>query len=457
MTGNKVVLRTAAWYGDRRLELEFPSTWDVTVLWPHTEDPLSDEQIQEALDKPVGLPPIRELCQGKSHPLILVDDLNRPTPAFRVLPFLLRHFQQAGVSFQDIRILMAGGSHGHSPQGAIEKKVGAEAASSCRLLVHHPTLDTVNIGRTSFGTPVLVNREVANSDFVLGIGGIYPNGTAGFGGGSKLALGALDLRSITFLHHRHKSVGWGGDGGESDFRKDLNEIARMIGLNTVLACGIDANRELVRLACGDPILVHPREVAFARRAFCSQPPGAADVVIANAYPNDLSFTFVWMKGLAPLRACAPGASRIAVASCPEGLGSHGVYPVVNVPRFHKHRDLLRRLSVTTPRDMVAKARRLIDRKLNPRPQPNPLKGPARGPENPIWLHHTGTEAESFPSTFRSVRIDRSWEFIIQAVEQEQRNKSQLRVLVYPCAPLQFVEEVAPEIDRTRFVTSAPSD
>ena len=86
--------------------------------------------------------------------------------------------------------------------------------------------DLVALGRTSFGTPVLVNRLVAGSDYVLGIGGVCPQHSTGFGGGAKLALGVLGRRSIRQLHYGHPSMS-GALDVDNDFRRDLGEIARM--------------------------------------------------------------------------------------------------------------------------------------------------------------------------------------------------------------------------------------
>ena len=103
-------LRTGAWYGDQPLSLDFPDKWDVTFLWPRTPPPLTDQQIVDILDRPVGQPPIRQICRGKSRPLVIVDDLNRPTPAARVIPFLLSSFRDAGIPLGDVKILMAPGT-----------------------------------------------------------------------------------------------------------------------------------------------------------------------------------------------------------------------------------------------------------------------------------------------------------------------------------------------------------
>ena len=148
---------------------------------PDGGPPLSDEEIREALESPVGQPPIRDLCAGKRRPLVIVDDLNRPTPAARIMPVLLRHFEDAGIRPDEVRVLMAPGTHGVPPADAIGKKIGDQAASTCVTRAHDCREKLPKIGRTSFGTPVYVAPEVLESDFIVGIGGLYPNHTGGFG------------------------------------------------------------------------------------------------------------------------------------------------------------------------------------------------------------------------------------------------------------------------------------
>ena len=327
-------LRTAAWYGDRALQLHFPEGSEVAILWPDTPPPLTDEEIAAALEQPVGRPPLRELARGASRPLVIVDDLTRPTPAGRVLPHLLRHLHDAGIPPEAVTILLASGAHSRIPNDAVAKKAGPEAASACRLLVHDSAAQSVRVGRTSFGTEVFVNPEVVASDLVVGVGGVYPQVSTGFGGGSKLALGVLATRSIVRLHYRHVTVGR-TSGTENEFRLDLDEVARLIGLRTTVNLHVDAAREPVRVVCGDHERYYGDAVAFAREAYRAPFPGDADVVVANAYPVDTSLTFMRSKGMTPLLHAAPEASRIVVAPCPEGVGLHRVFPFVSGPRLAK--------------------------------------------------------------------------------------------------------------------------
>jgi lactate racemase len=413
------------------------------VFAPNAGAALTDAQIAERLESPTGLPTVRELCRGKARPLVIVDDLNRPTPASRILPVLLRQFEDAGIPARDVGIVMATGTHGAPPPDALAKKVGPEAAGSCRLHVHDCYRDVVKVGRTSFGTPVFVNKHVVESDFLVGVGGLYPNQTAGFGGGSKLALGVLGFRSIAGLHYGHESMGWGTPNNRSHFRRDLDEIARMIGLNTMVSVLVNADREVVELTFGDPNAYYGDMLGSTKDAFRAPPPDErADVIISNAYPGDLSLTFVRMKGIAPLKIAPPGASRIAIASLHEGLGFHGLYPFMNAPRYHKQRMLVvrGRALLGKPGTLVHKVLRRL-RRLGSRwgAGTAPLAGAPTGAGNPIWLYRTdGGHTAGLPADIPGMRVTSSWDEILAAVSREQGGRTGLRAMLYSCAAIQWL-------------------
>ncbi len=421
-------LRTAAWYGDRLLRLALPPYWQVKVVWPSTPPPLTDDQIAAALATPVGQPPIKSLCTGKRRPVVIVDDLNRPTPADRVLPRLLEQFRAAGIRPDQVRILIATGTHEPPTHEAASRKVGPEVARVCQVITHSALERGTRIGRTSFGTPIEVNTVLADSDFVIGIGGVYPNHTAGFGGGSKLALGVLGLRSIMHLHYGHRPVGWSNDPASS-FRQELDEIASAIGLHTTVCLHINAEREVVRVASGDHSMYYAAEVSFVRRTYSAPAPGSADVVISNAYPNDLSLTFSSMKGFVPLSRCTPRASRIGIASCGEGLGRHElVSPDSSLSGRLRH--VVRRVSIMTPAEATAKVAARLRRGLAAKPE-------KLAPKRSIWVYQPNPDGETLSCSGMTVR--HSWPEIIDAVVSEQSHKRALDVVVYPCAPLMCLE------------------
>jgi nickel-dependent lactate racemase len=431
-------LHTAAWYGDRALNLELPSTWDVSVFRPNTGPALTDDELWTRLDAPVDERPIRERCSASTQPLIIVDDLNRPTPAWRILPLIVRQFTEAGVPKRNITILVGPGTHAPPSPEAVAKKVGADMIRDCRVRGHDSRSPVVKIGQTSFGTPVLVPSEVVTSNFVVGVGGVYPNHTAGFGGGAKAALGILGFRSIAALHFGHRSAGWGSESNDSTFRQDLGEIAQLIGLRTAVLVATDANRQIVDLACGAVDSLYPPFLASAKQAFrAPRPDESVNVVVSNTYPGDLSLTFVQMKGLVPLAHAPAGASRIVIGSCSEGLGFHGLFPFMNAPRFHRYEMLGLRVRANRkqPRRLVTKGTVKVARRVRTRV----LRSPAPPSRHPTWLFCPSEEALTMlPPEIPGFRLTSSWPEIVEAVGHEQNDRAQLRTFVYAVAPLQWL-------------------
>jgi lactate racemase len=441
---SKLKLRTGAWYGDHSIELKTPDSWDVNVLWPKTPAPITKEKILESLQNPVGQASIQSLCKGKSRPLIVVDDLNRPTPAEQIINILLEYFQDASIPSTDVAILMATGSHGKPTLEAFHKKVGRKTAQSCQLFIHDCFNGNVKIGKTSFDTPVYVDRTVLNRDLIIGVGGIYPNYTAGLGGGTKLSLGVLGIQSIFDLHFRHKYCGWGQENPEGSFRKDLNEIANKIGLKTTISIQINPNREIIRVDCGDPEKYFPSAADFCRQTFVTSFCSNADVIISNTYPCDLSLTFAQMKGFEPFSNCNKNASKIAIASCDEGIGLHNIFPFLNVPRFHKQRHLYRvyrafgfgKIFKMFRQAMIYYGQSLAKR------IPSSNKGNLSSNNvvntNPIWLYRPGKHNVGLPKDIPGIIPTSQWENVLDAIKKEQKTRDRLKVVVYPCAYLQII-------------------
>lgn len=419
-------LRTAAWYGDEPLLVDFPDTWDVTAHWPGTPPPLRDEQIVQALDQPVAQPPIREIALGKSRPLIIVDDLTRPTPAARVFPFLLEELARAGIRQTDVSVLMATGSHGAPRPDAMAKKIGPEAAATCRVVIHDCDRGLAKAGHTSFGTEVLVNREVLASDLLIGIGGVFPQHSVGFGGGSKLAIGVLGKRSIANLHHGHESM-TGSYNVENQFRRELDEVAKLIGLRTTINIHVDYNREVVRMVSGDHDQYYREAVEFAKLAYRAPLPDGADVVISNAYPIDVSLTFMRSKGIIPLLHAQSSASRILVASCPEGVGTHRLFPFIGRGPFSEKLRVARNIA-SRPQELPRKLGKRLSRRAGEMTK-----------HRMINLYLVGGREDRVPSKIPGMTAVYSWPEVLRRIQQEQGAARRLVVALYPCAPLHVLD------------------
>ena len=171
-------LRTSAWYGDRELALPFPDGWEVSILWPRTPPPLSDGDIAAALRRPIDQPPIAQIAQAKSRPLVIVDDLTRPTPTDRILPFVLSELEAGGVEPSAVTVVVGAGTHGIPSRDALAKKAGSRAAAVCRLIGHDDKRNLVKVGRTSFGGTA--TRRPRNAPAVIRSDAIYRAAVLGF-------------------------------------------------------------------------------------------------------------------------------------------------------------------------------------------------------------------------------------------------------------------------------------
>jgi hypothetical protein len=172
---------------------------------------------------------------------------------------------------------------------------------------------------------------------------------------------------------------------------------------------------------------------MARSVFqAPTPTDDVDVVLSNAYPNDLSVTFVRMKGMRPLAAAPASASKVVVAACPEGIGFHGLFPLLKPPPRHRRRLASARVRVLLrqPQRQLPKVLRRLSRGLTP---------PASAAAKPTWLFRPdATEGERLPRAIAGINVASSWEEIVEAVQREQGGRRDLHVAVYACAALQWL-------------------
>jgi hypothetical protein len=174
-------------------------------------------------------------------------------------------------------------------------------------------------------------------------------------------------------------------------------------------------------------------------------PGDADVVIANAYPMDVSLTFMRSKGLTPLYHAKPSASRVVVAANPEGLGLHELFPFMNGGRFDRQRQVARRLSTMGAGEIARRATGRVRRRLRPEGT-NGAEMPTAVERRPIALLTRPSARIGLPahsdlwhgSTDRLTMFD-DWQDVLARVAEEQGTRRPLSVAVYPCAPIQVLD------------------
>ena len=109
MSANTVTIPIACWGDFSDLDLTFPNGWPVThcMMKGHDTPEMSDQAIRNSLESPFGTPRLTELAEGRQRVVILFDDLIRPTPTYRIVPFVLDELYRAGIADDQIRFVAA--------------------------------------------------------------------------------------------------------------------------------------------------------------------------------------------------------------------------------------------------------------------------------------------------------------------------------------------------------------
>jgi len=320
-----------AWYGDGEFKLTFPSEWEVEFFSMHDAPSIGKEEIAKALFSPIGSKPLSIIAKGKKRAVIVVDDISRPTSAYRILPLIMDELRRAGIKEKNIRIITSLGAHRPMLREDLIKKLGENIWNSIEIHNHNPFENLVNLGTSTRGTPICINKLFMDADVKIGVGCILPHTYAGFGGGGKIILPGIS--GIKTLEANHQPAIRGLKGGlglvdGNEVRQDIEEIALKTGLNFIINVVVNSRREIAGVFAGDVIKAHRKGVEFARIVYNTEVSCDFDVGVFNAYPKDTDLIqaanalniYLSTKGKMINKE---GVIIIATAS-PEGGGYHSL-------------------------------------------------------------------------------------------------------------------------------------
>ena len=330
---NKV---TIPW-GKGELTLALPDQWHVAaILEPQSLPAVSDlcAEVRCALAQPIGLPPLRKMMElfpaGKVA--LVVDDGSRPTPVAQILPLVLKELEDAGLQRSQITLVPAIGLHRAMTGEEIEQRVGR----ACLEGLHWENHDCddlsrlENLGLTSRGTPVYINKTVAQADVVISVGCIEPHIIASFGGGYKnLVPGVAGRATVAHNHSLNCTPATFNMVGQpiehNPMRLDLEEAAGKLKPPVFIVNAVLNNMlQAVRVVAGSPIAAHREGARISATLYgvpVSQP---ADVVITASHPMDQDLR-QGVKALAnTVRAVRRGGAHITLVRADEGVGVFGL-------------------------------------------------------------------------------------------------------------------------------------
>jgi nickel-dependent lactate racemase len=326
----KVKVRELLWYDKKERELNFPTSWKVS-LFPMKggeRRKLTPDEMEKAFLHPIGTEPLHLLAEGKKEIVILFDDMARPTPVIEIIPHVLKELAKARVSDGQVRFICALGAHGAHTANDFRKKLGEELLDRFPVYNHNPFDSCAYIGKTSRGTPVSINAEVMACDLKIGIGSILPHSFSGFGGGGKILFpGVAHVDSITYNHgtllqNHPERIGPGRIEGNIP-RLDIEEAAKMAGLDFKVDAVLNLQGEIAGLFVGDPIMEHRKGAELAKEVYATIPARDRDIAVVNTYLKPSECAFAVFLGIPSLKE--NGGDLVILANEPAGQVVHYLF------------------------------------------------------------------------------------------------------------------------------------
>lgn len=346
--------------GRSQVSFEVPATMTVDVVEASAQPALADPiaAIQQAIENPIGTPPLATLAAGRRNAVIVVTDATRLCPDHLLVPPMARALESAGLRPDDITIIVAVGTHRPSTPAEKVEKLGAAIVDRYRVIDHDAAdLDNlVELQAVGEGPPFTVNRQVFEADLLVATGVVEPHQYAGYSGGAKtVSIGTAGEEIIQYTHGPafldHPGTRLGKLEGNL-FQHAVREVGKAIGLDFAINAVLNGDGEIVDVAAGAPNLIHDHLSASASTIYTSPIPHQYDIAVAGVgYPKDANLYQASRAAsylqYAPTPVVREGGVIILPAECPEGPGQGA-----GEQRFAKAMT-----DAASPADLIAKVRR----------------------------------------------------------------------------------------------------
>ncbi|MDO8685927.1 MAG: nickel-dependent lactate racemase [Clostridiales bacterium] len=281
------------------------------------------EEVRRALCEPIGSKKLKDIVKHGEKIAIITSDITRPMPSQVVLPEILSELSQVGSSPEDITVVFAMGNHRKHTEEEKIHLVGEDIYKKIRC-IDSDQADCVNLGKTSYGTPVDIFRTVAEADRRICLGNIEYHYFAGYSGGAKAIMPGVSTKAAIQENHSRMVMPQACTGRikGNPVREDIDEVADFVPIDFILNVVLDEKKNIIKAMAGHYIEAHREGCLFLDRLYKVKIRRKADIVLVSpgGYPKDINL-YQAQKALDNAgHAVRDGGIIILAASCDEGLG-----------------------------------------------------------------------------------------------------------------------------------------
>ena len=319
--------------GKKIIDLKIPD--GVSIQWVESRklNPVPDVRraVEEALNRPIGSPRLREIVRPEQTVALVVTDITRKLPEEVILPLLLKELEAGGIKKKDITAVVATGTHRPNTAEELREKFGGVVDEI--TFVNHEASNPeglVHLGLSKGGIPLVFNRRVARSDIRISTGVIETHLFAGYSGGVKsIAVGVAGEETIGATHNYEmlQRTRLGIIEG-NEFRKFLTEATQALGLHFIVNVVQTGKKEVVKVVAGDPVKAFHEGVKVARALYEVEIDHSAEIVVSGvSYPKSRDLYQATRSAntaiFGPKPVVGQGGVILIPASCEDGCGHPG--------------------------------------------------------------------------------------------------------------------------------------
>ncbi len=319
-------------YGSKTLSAELQAQVLTTASPQELPDPI--EEIRRALTHPIASPPLAEMVSPGERVVIVTSDITRYTCSEIYLPILVEELNRCGIPDQDIEIVIALGIHRKQTAEEHQEILGSLYG---RIAVYDHECDDpeqlIDLGQTSSGLPVQINRRVMTADRIIVTGTIGLHYFAGFGGGRKSLVPGVASRTTCMATHfaifnppeqggrNEKACTANLDG--NPVHQAILEAAQMIKPDFLLNTVLTTDKQIAKVFCGDLRQAHLAGCELAQTLYTTPLDQLADLAIVSCggHPKDINFIQAHKALDYGVQAVRQGGTIILLAACPDGFGN----------------------------------------------------------------------------------------------------------------------------------------
>jgi nickel-dependent lactate racemase len=320
-------------YGRKGLLVDLADDLDVTVIKKPSMPVIEDSQtaVVQALDNPVGTPPLRTLTKTANSVAIAICDITRPVPNGLFLRPMIEQLIGGGISADAITVIVATGLHRPNLGAELEELIGDSWVLRKVKVVNHYARDDdahVLVGKTKIrGSVIRLDRRFVDADLRIVTGLVEPHFMAGYSGGRKvIAPGLAHVETITTFHNARfmgDPLATNCNLHGNPLHEEQVELVGMVGGALAVNTVINEDRNLSFINFGEVLESHTEAVNFASQYCQVAVPRKYQTVLTSSagYPLDKTY-YQTVKGMvAAMDILAPGGDLIVASEISEGMGS----------------------------------------------------------------------------------------------------------------------------------------